>query len=60
MRVRPAVGNDPRDAGPDTAEFNQQINGNAYVEQDMWSNDDSACVQGTSSTATHCRCRRST
>ena len=46
----PQLGTILGNAGPDTAEFNQQINGNAYVEQDMWSNDDSACVQGTSST----------
>jgi hypothetical protein len=38
-------------AGPDNAEYNQQINGHDYLEQDMWSNDDQQCVQGTTQTA---------
>jgi hypothetical protein len=36
--------------GPDHAEFNQVINHDDYLVQEMWSNDDAACVQGTSAT----------
>jgi hypothetical protein len=46
----PQLGTILGNTGPDTAEFNQRINGDAYLEQDMWSIDDRACVQGTSST----------
>ena len=37
-------------SGPDNAEYNQQIGTHDYLEQDMWSNDDQACVQGTALT----------
>ncbi len=46
----PQLGTILGNSGPDTSEYNQQINGHAWLMQDMWSNDDSACVQGTVST----------
>lgn len=46
----PQLGTILGNAGPDNAEYNQMINGHPYLEQDMWSNDQSACVQGTTST----------
>ena len=46
----PQLGTILGNSGPDDAEYNQLINGHRYLEQDMWSNADSACVQGTTST----------
>ena len=38
-------------AGPDNSPYNQVINGNKYLLQTMWSNNDNGCVQTTSSTS---------
>jgi hypothetical protein len=38
-------------AGPDNAPYNQVINGDKYLLQEMWSNNDNGCVQTTSNTS---------
>ena len=38
-------------AGPDNSPYNQVINGNKYLLQTMWSNNDNGCVQTTSNTS---------
>jgi hypothetical protein len=40
--------------------FNQVINGDKYLIQEMWSNADNGCVQNTTLTSSPLRCRRST
>jgi hypothetical protein len=47
----PDVGSPLGFAGPDTAPFNEVINGHDYLIQDMWSNSDNACVQSTTKMA---------
>ncbi|HEV3056223.1 MAG TPA: hypothetical protein VGX45_16290, partial [Solirubrobacteraceae bacterium] len=53
----PARGTPLGFAGPDNAPYNQVINGDFYLLQEMWSNDGNAthpvpsCVQGTQSTS---------
>ncbi len=37
-------------SGPDNADYNQMINGHAYLEQEMWSLGEQQCVQGTTNT----------
>jgi hypothetical protein len=37
-------------SGPDNADYNQMINGHAYLEQEMWSLGEQECVQGTTDT----------
>lgn len=46
----PQVGT-PIDFAPDGSPYNQLINGDKYLFQQMWSNDDNACVQRTSLTS---------
>jgi len=41
----------PLGFAPDSSPFNQVINGHQYLFQQMWSNDDNACVQRTSLTS---------
>jgi hypothetical protein len=46
----PAVGSPLGFAGPDSAPFNQVINGHDYLIQEQWSNPDNGCVQQTTNT----------
>ncbi|MGH2893876.1 MAG: hypothetical protein ACRDPM_11535, partial [Solirubrobacteraceae bacterium] len=46
----PQRGN-PLGFAPDGSPFNQVVNGHQYLFQQMWSNDDNACVQRTSQTS---------
>ncbi len=46
----PQVGTPLGNTGPDNAEYNQVIGAHDYLIQDMWSNDESKCVQATTQT----------
>ncbi len=43
----------PLGIAPDGSEYNQLINGHEYLTQEIWSDDEKACVQHTTATDSH-------